>query len=722
MPYGSIKVDNIIFTNGGVDQAITVSGIVASTSGNLTATGTISGNIIRGGTTVSGATVTGSAGQFGNLTAVSGTFTTISGGTYTLTSGVFASGTAANPSISFVSDPNTGIYSPGADQVAISTNGTGRLFVDSGGGVGINVANPATRLDVNGNTRISGGGIRALGYYLDNTSAYNVTLGTTGNVGYLQAVNVGNLSQLSIDGSPIVFRVGSYSEAMRLDSSGRLGIGTASPAFKLHVAGGGNGGAIRAEDTSASAILYVNPAFATGVPALHTGSAHPLAFAINTTEVARFDTSGRLGLGTSSPQQELHINDATGVSRIRLTGGAVGTDNFEIGQAIPGVSNSGFSIYDVDATASRFVIDSSGNVGIGTTSPGTPFHVSADGTELRVQTTNNSNFPSFQFRSAGGGTYGGLSFDPNGASALIFTNGAHTERARIDGSGRLLVGTSSSIGSNERIQSHTTSGDNFGIGRFSADNGGADIAFYKSRSGTVGTNTALQSGDGLGTISFKGADGSSYGQYAWIQAFVDATPGTNDYPARLTFSTTADGASSPTERMRITSAGDVGVAKGLSVGGITGVASRIYFDGTVIQSGAGNSTLKYNTSSGVLTYDTSSRLVKDQIIDCPYGINEIKQLQPRKYFRTDDQRDEIGFVADELVNVLPEFVPIGPKSVITKNEDDTDNIPLGVSYEKLTAVLTKALQEAIAKIEVLEAKVAALEPAAPQKQADPGSK
>jgi len=128
-----------------------------------------------------------------------------------------------------------------------------------------------------------------------------------------------------------------------------------------------------------------------------------------------------------------------------------------------------------------------------------------------------------------------------------------------------------------------------------------------------------------------------------------------------------------------------------------------------LNSGAGNSTLKYGTSSGLVSFDTSSRLVKEQIIDCPYGIAELKQLQPRKYFRTDDQAVEIGFIADELVQVMPEFVPIGPKSVITKNEDDTEEIPLGVNYEKLTSVLTKALQEAIAKIETLETQNASLE-------------
>jgi hypothetical protein len=117
--------------------------------------------------------------------------------------------------------------------------------------------------------------------------------------------------------------------------------------------------------------------------------------------------------------------------------------------------------------------------------------------------------------------------------------------------------------------------------------------------------------------------------------------------------------------------------------------------------------LKWNSSTGVVTYDTSSRLIKENIIDCPYGIDALKQLRPRKYFRTDDKKEEIGFVADEVVSVLPEFVPIGPKSVITRNEDDTEEVPLGVNYDKLTAVLTKALQEAIAKIESLEARLTA---------------
>ena len=58
-------------------------------------------------------------------------------------------GTQTSPSISFDGDPNTGIYSPGADQLALATNGTGRLFINSAGSVGIGAA-PSHALDVNG--------------------------------------------------------------------------------------------------------------------------------------------------------------------------------------------------------------------------------------------------------------------------------------------------------------------------------------------------------------------------------------------------------------------------------------------------------------------------------------------------------------------------------------------------------------------------------------------
>jgi len=130
-----------------------------------------------------------------------------------------------------------------------------------------------------------------------------------------------------------------------------------------------------------------------------------------------------------------------------------------------------------------------------------------------------------------------------------------------------------------------------------------------------------------------------------------------------------------------------------------------------ISAGSGHSDIRYSTSDGRLYYDSSTRLVKTDIVDSPYGISALKQLKPRKYKRTDIEGtpDEIGFIADEVLSVAPEIVPFGLKSFYTKNDEDTEQIPINVDYRRMTVILTKALQEAITKIETLETKVAALE-------------
>jgi hypothetical protein len=290
---------------------------------------------------------------------------------------------------------------------------------------------------------------------------------------------------------------------------------------------------------------------------------------------------------------------------------------------------------------------------------------------------------------------------------------------RIDSSGRLLVGTSTAL-SNVKVTSVTGNtpklqlqGQNdsystsISVTNSSGSSYGPAIALNASK-GTQASPTVVSNAGDLGFLTFNGYDGTNYIPGAHIAAFVDGTPGSNDMPGRLVFSTTSDSASSPTERMRITNGGDIGMSAGLTLGTVTPTAGGFYSTAGILGTGAGTNAVKYSTTTGKITYDTSSRFNKTDIQDCPYGIAEVKQLLPRRYYRTDDERLEVGFVADEVASILPEFVPFGPKSAVTGNEEDTEVIPVNVNYDKLTAVLTKALQEAIMRIETLEAEVAAL--------------
>ena len=99
-----------------------------------------------------------------------------------------------------------------------------------------------------------------------------------------------------------------------------------------------------------------------------------------------------------------------------------------------------------------------------------------------------------------------------------------------------------------------------GLARFENSVNAPSVVFHKSRNASIGGDTVVQDDDEMGRIRFFGNDGTDFTEGARITALVDGTPGNNDMPGRLMFSTTADGASSPTERMRIDSSGRVMIA------------------------------------------------------------------------------------------------------------------------------------------------------------------
>lgn len=149
-------------------------------------------------------------------------------------------------------------------------------------------------------------------------------------------------------------------------------------------------------------------------------------------------------------------------------------------------------------------------------------------------------------------------------NALVVEDAANPDATPfvVGADGDVLVNSDTNVlyssGLRPKFQLNATGASLMGISRFSANGASNLLAFLKSRGATVGDFTPVVSGDSIGLISFYGADGTSGIQAASITAAVDGTPGTNSMPGRLVFSTTAAGASSPTERMRITSAGTIG--------------------------------------------------------------------------------------------------------------------------------------------------------------------
>ncbi len=397
-------------------------------------------------------------------------------------------------------------------------------------------------------------------------------------------------------------------------------------------------------------------------------------------------------------------------------------------------------------TNTLFVDSTNNRVGVGTTSPLTKIDslvntFDDDSTKIAATFRNNQNSGVFAvFQSAGTGTaYGnglhiGLSNTSNGIINLkentdLQFNVGNTERARIDSSGRLLVGTSSSI-RGSKVQVLSTGNDHESLV------GGNQIAQLElcRSSNSAGGAGIVASGDIIGRIECLGNDGSAYRSAARIEAVVDGTPGANDMPGRIVFSTTADGASSPTERLRIDSNGvhhfnTNGVSYGgasndgcLSINAASGTAGSCIGIRNGSAAAAGRAFIRFvNNTSGVageiihngnttVQYVTSSDYrLKENLEPLTGAIGRLSQVPVWRFtWKTDPGFGAVdGFMAHEVQAVVPEAVN-GKKDEVDENGDP---IYQGIDQSKLVPLLTAALQEAVAKIESLEARLTALESA-----------
>ena len=342
-------------------------------------------------------------------------------------------------------------------------------------------------------------------------------------------------------------------------------------------------------------------------------------------------------------------------------------------------------------------IDSSGRFGIGTTIPGQKLHVeSSSSTYIQVRNTGDSVNAYYGVDTAAAW----VGSSTNHPLALHTNN---TERARIDSSGRLLVGTDSSSGDAATNSQLVVAG--------SSVNANGALALTR--------NSANPSaGQGIGQIYFADSNG---GRGAWIQGQSDGTWGSSDYPGRLVFSTTADGASSPTERMRIDSIGRTMIAQtavtdfaALSLTFNNSTPAATPATGIAInQANAATGTLMgfrnsagtvigyvSNNNNGTITYNnTSDYRLKENVVPLIDAVKRVQELKPSRFnFIGFPGKTIDGFLAHEAQAVVPECV------TGTKDEVDADGNPVyqGIDQSKLVPLLTAAMQEALAKIETLE--------------------
>ena len=410
------------------------------------------------------------------------------------------------------------------------------------------------------------------------------------------------------------------------------------------------------------------------------------------------------------------------------------------------------------AGSERLRITSAGLVGIGASSPGAGLHVVSEGTgnsrslQIAPPSTAQGNRATLSLYSTfegtgdngarrtadiqvgfNGGAWGTefLSFNVGNNGSSNDAQAVTSEKVRIDSSGRLLVGVSTSITTliQPQLQIHGTGENAFiSANRWSNDSSATALIMGKSRGAAVATRGAVSNNDSLGEIIFTGDNGSTFSSGASIICQVDGVVsggGAADMPGRLMFATTADGSATLVERMRISSTGRTSITHGnltdvLAVDSTNAsFASAVFVTATARGAGTScfylygqansvNNFIVYNNGNIVNTNNSYGALsdikLKENIVDATSQWSDIKNLQVRKYnFKEETGQQthtQIGLVAQEVELVSPGLV-------IETNDRDEDGNDLGtvtksVSYSVLYMKAVKALQEAMERIETLE--------------------
>jgi hypothetical protein len=642
-------------------------------------------------------TSTGSAPQWSTLSSVA--VTSFSAGTTGFTPSTATSGAVTLSGTLATTNGGTGLTSFTANGVVYASStsalATGSALTFDGTTLGNSrSANSSTALMTVTN---SSTGNSAVAAFQNSNGTINGTFGTTGTAYSAYGVLTPSTTYLysgalalASEGF-IAFGAGSgVTEQMRLTSTG-LGIGTSSPSRKLEVNGifRQTDGTVQAEIGSGGGVAFYG-----------TNNNYPVAIQVNAVEQARFTSAGYLGIGTSSPLAPLHVYRSGG-SSIRIDTDA-STSSTQLNFAIAGVnkwslyrpnSSGDMRLFDNVNTIDVMTWQAGGNVGIGTSSPATTLDVTNSVVGIAYplnltnpSATNNGRGVGMKFTNGSGEIGDILGYYDGTDQTLIFTSTGTTrfstngnERMRIDTSGNLLVGTTSTISGNGAygtFGNSSSSGANrwaayFGTNSSSsnpAPNFGLSIGWNYSGGGgesNIVYGTSLGSSSGL---AFASSDGTTLTERMRIDSSGNLLVGTTG----TVYSTS--------NSIQVLSSG---TALNLSTSGTSATAVR-FFTSTYTLAG-------YISTSGTTTLylSASDSRLKENIADAESSSNLIDEIQVRQFdWKADGSHQRYGFIAQELVTIAPEAVykPKDPEEI------------MAVDYSQLVPMLVKEIQSLRARL------------------------
>jgi hypothetical protein len=584
-------------------------------------------------------------------------------------------------------------------------------------GLGIGTSSPSYKLDVQTSTA---GALNSRIYNSSSASNSYAQLQVQSDAGnfYIfkqSSTNTGSAGAGSVnlyaDGAyPMAFYTNS-TERMRLDSSGNLGLGVTPSAWTtlkpIQFAGGAslagfsNTGYLNANAYFDGSWRYIATANAGRyeVAADHkwfSAASGTAGNAITFTQAMTLDASGNLGVGTTSPAANLDIVVPTGTAKIKVGNGTVSggsylnlqgasgsktwfvAGNYNIGGALEFIQSTATGGSTPAGTASM-LLDSSGNVGIGTTSPRAKFEVNGigsfgDGTAAAPTITFGNELTVGLFRA-------------NNATLGFSTGGS--ERMRIDSVGSVGIGTTPSAWSgssfkvlqNDRLSLAGASGNSYFSNNWYNDG---------SANRYIATAPAQQIRMADDTMIFnRAASGTAGASFSWSESMRINSSG-----QLLVGCTSAP--SSSVSGVIVKPALGVEISAG-SATGLTYLMAFINGNGTVGNINVNGSSTAYATSSDYR--------LKEDIVPMAGALAKVALLKPCTYKWKVDGSDGQGFIAHELQEVV--------KGCVTGEKDavDAEGNPQyqGIDTSFLVATLTAAIQEQQALIQDLTTRLAALE-------------